>query len=78
MRQFSTENTVEELKEVAEHIKKYYPKLTDFETLQIAVQLQANRIQCAAHVISETNKYPSALENIAIQLGTLPVDWDKA
>ncbi|MDI6050818.1 hypothetical protein QLS31_13365 [Flavobacterium sp. XS2P24] len=49
-------------------LKSGYPKLTDFELLSIAVQIQRNDILIAGLTVSQLDKHPSALEKIAILL----------
>ncbi len=66
---YKIKNTIRELDEIKQDFKEKYPKLTEFELLQLAIQHQRNRILVAAFVISPTDKYPGALEAIAIQLG---------
>jgi hypothetical protein len=46
-----------------------YPKLTEFEALQLAVQMQRNEIMRRAFVVGSNDNYPSALEAIAATLG---------
>lgn len=51
-----------------DNLKSGYPKLTDFELLSIAVQIQRNDILIAGLTVSQLDKHPSALEKIAILL----------
>lgn len=60
---YKIENTLRELDEIKKELKEYFPKLTEFELLQIAVQHQRNRILCAAFVISQTDSYPGCLRS---------------
>lgn len=69
---YKIKNTLKELDEIKEELKEYYPKLTEFELLQIAVQHQQNKIFVAAFVISPTDSYPGAIEAIAMRLGQEP------
>lgn len=46
-----------------------YPKLSDYELLNLAIQIQRNQILQAGLNVSSQDKYPSALEAIAISLG---------
>lgn len=46
-----------------------YEKLSDYEKLSIAVQMQRNDILRAGLVVSQGDKHASALESIAMQLG---------
>lgn len=66
---YKIKNTLGELDEIKKELKEYFPKLTEFELLQIAVQHQRNRILVSAFVIGSSDSYPGALEAIAIQLG---------
>ena len=43
-------------------------KLTDYEALRIALEVERNNLFIKAHVISSTDEYPSALEKIAMEL----------
>lgn len=54
-------------KKLAESIQKDYG-LTNYEALDIALKAEANDLFRKANVISSTDAYPSALENIAIAL----------
>jgi len=56
--------SISEIKEYQEELKTTFPKMTDYERLQIAVQLQKNRMYADAFVLTE--KSPSALEKIAM------------
>jgi len=51
-----------------------YPKLTDFEALQLAVQMQRNEIMKRAFVISSSDDYPSALEKIAMHASDMAMN----
>ena len=50
-------------------LKDNYPKLSDYELLKIAVQMQRNDILRAGLNVSQSDTHPSALEAIAMQLG---------
>lgn len=52
----------------AKEIKEDFPQLTDYEALDIATKIIHNELMVKAHVISSNDTYPSALENIAIEL----------
>jgi len=54
---------------IAKQLKEEYPKLSDFEILSLAIQIQRNQILENGLVVSSSDKYPSALEAIAIALG---------
>ena len=53
-----------------DELKLDYPKLSDYELLSIAVQMQQNDILVAGLNVSQSDKRPAALEYIAILLGT--------
>lgn len=53
-------------------LKLDYPKLSDYELLLIAVQMQRNDILKAGLTVFETDTTPPALEAIAMQLGMKP------
>jgi hypothetical protein len=50
-------------------LKLNYPKLSEYECLSIAVQMQRNDILIAGLAVPGMDTYPPALEAIAIQLG---------
>jgi hypothetical protein len=54
---------------IAKQLKEEYSKLSDFEILSLAIQIQRNQILENGLVVSSSDKYPSALEAIAIALG---------
>lgn len=58
---------INKISEIAESLKEKYPKLSDFEALQISVIIQQNDLLIDAFVLNR--KEPSALEAIAIQMG---------
>ena len=60
---------MEAYNKIVKDLKLDYPKLSDYELLSIAVQQQRNEILIAGLNVSRTDKYPSAIEAIAIQLG---------
>ncbi len=53
-------------------LKSDYKDLSNFEALSIAVRMQRNDILAAAFAVSQSDRAPSALEKIAMQLGTEP------
>lgn len=54
---------------IASDFKKEHPKLSEFEALTLAIQLQRNQILKAAFAVSSTDAHPSALEAMATALG---------
>jgi len=50
-------------------LKESYPKLSDYEALLLAIQMQRNQILIAGLNVSHGDLYPASLEAIAIQLG---------
>lgn len=60
---------VKEYREIAKQLKKDYPKLTEFEVLNLAIQIQRNEILENGLVVSPDNENPSGLEAIGIALG---------
>lgn len=56
------------LSKYVDDLKKDYPKLTDYELLHVATQIQRNDILVAGLTISQSNRHPSALEKIATLL----------
>ncbi|RUT68575.1 histidine kinase [Flavobacterium cupreum] len=62
-------NRIESYYEIAKNLKKEYPKLSEFEILSLAVQIERNQILENGLAVSFEDKYPSALEGISIALG---------
>lgn len=62
-------DTVQTYSEIVKDLKLDYPKLSDFEVLKLAIQIQRNQILKAGLNVSSSDKHPSALEAIAISLG---------
>lgn len=60
---------IKDYNRIAKDLKEGYPKLSDFEILSLAVQIQRNQIIQNGLVVSASDKYPSGLEAIAISLG---------
>ena len=60
---------IENYNRIAKQLKEEYSKLSDFEILSLAIQIQRNQILENGLVVSSLNKYPSALEAIAMALG---------
>lgn len=54
---------------IAKELKEEYSKLSDFEILSLAIQIQRNQILENGLAVGSSEKYPSALEAIAISLG---------
>jgi hypothetical protein len=57
-----------DVRSLAKELKETY-KLTDFESLTLALKAEQNELFKLGFVISSSDKYPSALEAIAISLG---------
>lgn len=55
------------IRNLTKSIKQEY-KISDYEALTIALKIEENELFRKAHVISSDDKYPSALEKIAIEL----------
>lgn len=60
---------IKDYSQIAEQLKGEYSKLSDFEILSLAIQIQRNQILENGLAVSSLNKFPSALEAIAIALG---------
>lgn len=60
---------IEDYNRIVIKLKEEYSKLSDFETLLLAIQIQRNQILENGLVVSSSDKHPSALEAIAIALG---------
>ncbi|MFD2519971.1 hypothetical protein ACFSR2_03685 [Emticicia soli] len=52
---------------IEKDLKLNYPKLTDFERLSLAIQIQRNQILSAGFVVNSSS--PNGLEAIGIALG---------
>ena len=59
----------EEVKHKAKELRKDYPTLSVYESLNLAAKIQKNELYARANVIAPDNGYPTALESIAINLG---------
>lgn len=62
-----TINSYSKLSEIETNLKSGYPKLTEFERLSLAIQIQRNEILSAAFVLNSSS--PNGLEALAIVLG---------
>lgn len=60
---------IENYNRIAKQLKEEYSKLSDFEILLLAIQIQRNQIIQNGLLVSSSDKHPSALEAIAIALG---------
>lgn len=60
---------IKDYSRIAEQLKEEYSKLSDFEILSLAIQIQRNQILENGLAVSSSDKHPSALEAIAIALG---------
>jgi hypothetical protein len=54
---------------IAKELKVDYPKLSDFELLSLAIQIERNQLLENGLNISRSDNYPASLEAIAIALG---------
>jgi len=54
---------------IAEELKEDYPKLSDFELLTLAIQIERNQLLENGLNVSRNDSCPSSLEAIAISLG---------
>lgn len=60
---------IDSYSKIAKELKENYPKLSDFERLSLAVQIERNNLLENGLNISRSDNYPSSLEAIAISLG---------
>lgn len=60
---------IRDIKKIVRDLKGSYPKLSDYELLNLAIQLQRNEILENGFVVSTNDKNPVGLEAIAIALG---------
>ena len=60
---------VKEYTEIAKELKSNYPKLSEYEILSLAIQIERNQILENGLVVSPDDKNPSGLEAIGIALG---------
>lgn len=63
---------IDRYSKIAEELKEDYPKLSDFERLTLAVQIERNKFLQAGLNVCRNNSTPGALEAIAISLGFTP------
>ncbi|NGY38994.1 histidine kinase [Flavobacterium sp. XN-5] len=56
-------------KEITKELKVNYPKLTEYEVLTLAIQIERNEILENGLVVSTNDKTPSGIEAISIALG---------
>lgn len=54
---------------IAKELKIDYPKLSDFELLTLAIQIERNQLLENGLNISRSDNYPTSLEAIAFALG---------
>ena len=55
--------------EITKELKVNYPKLTEYEILTLAIQIERNEILENGLVVSTNNNTPSGIEAIASALG---------
>jgi hypothetical protein len=55
--------------EIVRELKVNYPKLTEFEILTLAIQIERNEILENGLVVSSKDSEPTGIEAIAIALG---------
>ncbi|WP_343626576.1 histidine kinase [Flavobacterium lindanitolerans] len=56
---------IENYKTIAKQLKENHPKLTDFEILSLAIQIERNQILENGLVVSTSDMHPTGLEAIA-------------
>jgi hypothetical protein len=62
-------NQIQNYNQIVSDLKKDYQKLTEFELLSLAIQIERNQILENGFVVSSDDINPSGLEAIAIALG---------
>ena len=62
-------NQIQNYNQIVNDLKKDYQKLTEFELLSLAIQIERNQILENGFVVSSDDRHPSGLEAIAIALG---------
>lgn len=60
---------IEDYSTIAKQLKNNYPKLSEFEALSLAIQIERNQILENGLVVSKSDKTRSGLEAIGIALG---------
>lgn len=60
---------IQDYHKIAKLLKMDYPKLSDFELLTLAIQIERNQILENGLVVSRDDSKPTALEAISIALG---------
>lgn len=68
--------SMKQLKDRAEHFKQVFPELTLSESIKHAQVQYSQELYIRANNISSTDKYPPALESIAIELNDLSKKYD--
>ncbi|RZK37779.1 MAG: histidine kinase [Pedobacter sp.] len=59
----------ENYRTIVKELKSDYPKLSEFELLSLAIQIERNQILENGLVVSSDDSNPTGLEAIAISLG---------
>lgn len=54
---------------IAKELRKDYPKLSDFEILSLAIQIERNYLIENGLNVSKNDSHPASLEAIAIAMG---------
>lgn len=60
---------IDDYSKIAKDLKEYYPKLTEFELLSLAIQIERNQLLENGLHISRLDNHPASLEAMAIALG---------
>lgn len=60
---------IQNYNQIVKDLKKDYPKLSDYELLSLAIQIERNQLIENGLVVSTNDSNPSGLEAIAIALG---------
>ncbi len=61
--------SIKSVHQYAGELMEDYPKLTEFEILKLAIEIQRNEIFRAGLNVSSTDSHPSALEALAMAVG---------
>lgn len=62
-------NQIQNYNQIVSDLKKDYQKLTEFELLSLAIQIERNQILENGFVVSSDDRHPSGLEAIAMAFG---------
>jgi len=63
---------MQDIYSLAERLRQQHSTLSEYESLNLAIQYQRNELLKAGLVVSGNDSHPSALESIAMSMGEKP------